>query len=116
MKIKYFMLVMPFILSSALDAGQYKGRATIELPKKLCSKKDNKPKDRKIHIAAIEKAKKIGGTHTRGIAADIYVNGGRQRMQIVRHACAMGFVGIGVAKAFVHVDMRDDFKPVLWCY
>ena len=65
---------------------------------------------------SIEKAKKIGGTHTRGIAADIYVNGGRQRMQIVRHACAMGFVGIGVAKAFVHVDMRDDFKPVLWCY
>ncbi|MEL0238220.1 MAG: hypothetical protein VW963_08370 [Candidatus Neomarinimicrobiota bacterium] len=59
MKIKYFMLVIPFIISTALDAGQYKGRATIELPKKLCSKKDNKPKDRKIHIAAIEKAKKI---------------------------------------------------------
>jgi uncharacterized protein YcbK (DUF882 family) len=57
-----------------------------------------------------------GGTHTRGIAADIAVNGGRQRMQIVRHACALGFVGIGIAKGFVHVDMRDDHKPVMWCY
>jgi hypothetical protein len=37
-------------------------------------------------------------------------------MQVVRHACALGFVGIGVAKTFVHVDLRDDFKPVLWCY
>ena len=65
---------------------------------------------------SIEKRKKVAGTHARGIAADIAVNGGRQRMQIVRHACALGFVGIGVAKGFVHVDVRDDFKPVLWCY
>ena len=63
-----------------------------------------------------EDEKEVGGTQARGIGADMYVDGGRQRMQIVRHACAMGFVGIGVAKAFVHVDMRDDFKPVLWCY
>ena len=66
---------------------------------------------------SIEKSKPsgIGGTHTLGIAADIYVSGGRQRMQIVRHATALGFNGIGVSKTFVHVDIRDD-KSVLWCY
>jgi len=58
-----------------------------------------------------------GGTHTLGIAADIYVNGGRQRMQIVKHAILMGsFNGIGVAKSFVHLDTRDSNKSVLWCY
>ena len=66
----------------------------------------------------LEKAKPNGGgTHTQGIAADIYVNGGRQRMQIVKQACAMGcFNGIGVSKGFVHLDMRDGDKSVLWCY
>tara|TARA_B110001469_G_scaffold122245_1_gene132653 strand:+ start:58 stop:423 length:366 start_codon:yes stop_codon:yes gene_type:complete len=64
---------------------------------------------------SIEKRKENPGTHAQGIAADIYVNGGRQRMQLVRHATALGFNGIGVAKAFVHVDIRDD-KSVLWCY
>jgi uncharacterized protein YcbK (DUF882 family) len=64
---------------------------------------------------SIEKRKDQPGTHAQGIAADIYVSGGRQRMQIVRHATALGFNGIGVSKAFVHVDIRDD-KSVLWCY
>ena len=65
---------------------------------------------------SIEKAKQLPGTHAQGIAADIYVNGGRQRMQVVKMACALGFTGIGVAKTFVHVDTRDDDKSVLWCY
>ena len=65
---------------------------------------------------SLERIKPTPGTHARGIACDIAVSGGRQRMQIVRHACALGFVGIGVAKGFVHVDMRDDHKPVMWCY
>mgnify|MGYP003653477270 FL=1 len=66
---------------------------------------------------SLEKSKPNGGgTHTKGIAADIYVGGGRQRMQIVARAIELGFIGVGVAKTFVHVDMRDDFKPVLWCY
>lgn len=64
---------------------------------------------------SIEKAKDNPGTHAQGIAADIYVTGGRQRMQIVKHATALGFNGIGVAKSFVHVDTRKD-KSVLWCY
>ena len=64
---------------------------------------------------SIEKAKQTPGTHARGIAADIAVSGGRQRMQIVQHATALGFTGVGVAKGFVHVDIRDA-DPVLWCY
>lgn len=64
---------------------------------------------------SIEKAKEYPGTHGQGIACDIYVTGGRQRMQIVKNATALGFNGIGVAKSFVHVDLRKD-KSVLWCY
>lgn len=64
---------------------------------------------------SIEKAKKVPGKHSEGIAADIVVNGGAQRRQIVVHATAMGFGGVGVAKTFVHVDTRDT-TPVLWCY
>lgn len=56
-----------------------------------------------------------GGTHTQGIAADIQVSGGAQRMQIVKMANALDFNGIGVAKTFVHVDIRDR-TPVLWSY
>ena len=66
---------------------------------------------------SLEKSKPNGGgTHTKGIAADIYVSGGRQRMQIVARAIELGFIGVGVAKTFVHVDIRNDDKPVLWCY
>jgi len=65
---------------------------------------------------SIEKSKRSGpGTHAQGIAADIAVSGGQQRMQIIKHAVAMGFTGIGVAKGFVHVDIRDSY-PVAWCY
>ena len=51
-----------------------------------------------------------------GIAADIKVSNGKQRNEIVKHAMAMGsFNGIGIARSFVHVDMRED-TPVLWTY
>ena len=56
-----------------------------------------------------------GGTHTKGIAADIAVANGEQRMKIVREALDMGFGGIGVARTFVHVDMRTT-TPVMWTY
>lgn len=57
-----------------------------------------------------------GGSHTMGIAADIKVTNGKQRNEIVKHAMAMGsFNGIGIARSFVHVDMRED-TPVLWTY
>ena len=62
-----------------------------------------------------ERSKSVGGTHTQGLAADIAVTGGVQRLRIVQVALRMGFRGIGVAKGFVHVDMRRTI-PVLWCY
>ena len=62
-----------------------------------------------------ERSKEKGGTHTQGIAADIAVSNGEQRMKIVREALDMGFGGIGVARTFVHVDMRAT-TPVMWTY
>lgn len=63
----------------------------------------------------IEKRKSKPGTHAQGIAADIRVSGGVQRRLIIEKALELGFNGIGVAKTFVHVDIRKT-TPVLWCY
>jgi len=49
-----------------------------------------------------------------GIAADIKVSGGAQRLAIVKHASAMG-MSVGVAKSFVHVDVRKT-PAMCWCY
>lgn len=62
-----------------------------------------------------EKHKSKGGTHTKGIAADIRVSNGVQRIEIVSKALELGFTGIGVANTFVHVDTRND-TPVMWTY
>lgn len=71
---------------------------------------------RSVHHTA-ERNKPAGkkGTHTQGIAADIAVSNGVQRMTIVKKALEMGFSGIGVASSFVHVDMRTT-TPVMWTY
>ena len=61
------------------------------------------------------KLKKTPGTHTQGIAADIVVSGGVQRRVLVEKALELGFNGIGVAKTFVHVDIRTT-TPVIWTY
>lgn len=63
----------------------------------------------------VEARKNEPGTHTLGIAADIAVRGGANRRQVVWHALNQGFNGIGVARTFVHVDIRDDV-PVIWTY
>jgi zinc D-Ala-D-Ala carboxypeptidase len=62
-----------------------------------------------------EAVKRQGGTHTRGIAADIAVADARQRYIIVVNALRLGFTGIGVARGFVHVDTRAG-DPALWTY
>jgi uncharacterized protein YcbK (DUF882 family) len=64
---------------------------------------------------SIEAKKAVPGTHSQGIAADIKVTGGAQRFKIVEQAHRLGFGGIGVAKTFVHVDIRST-TPVLWVY
>ena len=63
---------------------------------------------------SVEKRKQNPGTHAQGIAADIKVSGGAQRMAIVKHASAMG-MSVGVAKTFVHVDIRKT-PAMCWCY
>ena len=63
---------------------------------------------------SVEKRKAKAGTHASGIAADIKVSGGAQRLSIVKHASAMG-MSVGVAKTFVHVDIRKT-PAMCWCY
>ena len=55
------------------------------------------------------------GTHCQGIACDIAVSNGFERMNIVHEALKLGFGGIGVAKGFVHIDDRKT-TPVMWTY
>ena len=56
-----------------------------------------------------------GGVHTKGIAADIRVLNGKHRHEILKNAFALGFTGIGIAKTFVHIDIREG-PPVVWNY
>lgn len=62
-----------------------------------------------------EAHKTHGGSHTKGIAADIKVGSGADRRIIVEKAIELGFNGIGVAHSFVHVDNRTSL-PVMWTY
>lgn len=64
---------------------------------------------------SVEKAKPIGGTHTKGIAADIACTNSFYRHTILQEALKLGFTGIGVAKSFIHVDTRVDL-PRCWTY
>ena len=62
---------------------------------------------------SLEAKKEKPGMHAHGIAADIAVRSGIERMTIVQRAIEHGFNGIGVAKSFVHVDKRQS-TPVMW--
>jgi len=65
---------------------------------------------------SIEAAKPNGGgQHTTGFAADIAISNGAQRFIIVSKALELGMSGVGIAKTFVHVDMRQT-TPVIWTY
>ncbi len=64
---------------------------------------------------SLEAKKGKPGTHAHGIAADIQVKSGAERMLIVRKAIEGGFNGVGVAKTFIHVDKRPS-TPVMWVY
>ena len=64
---------------------------------------------------SIEKAKARPGWHTTGFAADIAIKGGARRYKLISEALDMNFTGIGVAKTFVHLDVRGD-TPVMWGY
>ena len=66
------------------------------------------------HPSEVVKAAPGTGTHCQGIAADIAVSNGVERMNIVHEALKMGF-SIGIAITFIHVDARTT-TPVLWAY
>ena len=55
--------------------------------------------------------------HMDGQAADIRINGSGDRFATVVAALLSGFVRIGVANTFIHVD-TDIYKPqkVMWLY
>ena len=70
---------------------------------------------------SLEIIKDQPGQHTKGIAADIAVANGNQRFLIMKHATDLGFSGVGIAKAFVHVDTRVHVDtmttaPIAWTY
>ena len=62
-----------------------------------------------------EARKEKPGTHNQGIACDIAVSNGFERMNIVHEALKLGFGGIGVSKSFIHIDGRKT-TPVMWTY
>jgi len=64
---------------------------------------------------SVERIKTSVGTHVLGIACDIKVNNGSEKMTIVKEAIRLGFTGIGIAKNFIHLDRRTT-TPVIWTY
>lgn len=58
-----------------------------------------------------------GSAHVDGLAVDIAVNSGSERLEIITNALFVGITRIGVANTFVHIDI-DKSKPidVLWTY
>jgi|TARA_R100001443_G_C3289289_1_gene162405 uncharacterized protein YcbK (DUF882 family) len=64
---------------------------------------------------SLEKVKAKPGQHCKGIAADIRATNGVERYAIVSNAVRLGFSGVGVAKSFIHVDVRTT-EPVIWSY
>jgi len=64
----------------------------------------------------VEARKEKPGTHQQGIAADIAVTNGLDRLTLVREAVRMdSFNGIGIGDGFVHLDGRKT-TPVMWTY
>lgn len=62
-----------------------------------------------------EVVKEKAGTHNQGLALDIVVPWGADRMELLFIAKALGFRGFGFADSFIHIDMRDG-PTTSWCY
>ena len=67
------------------------------------------------HPSEASKAEPGTGYHCQGLAADIAVSNGFERINIVHEALKLGFGGIGVSKSFIHIDDRKT-TPVMWTY
>ena len=60
---------------------------------------------------------KENSAHVKGLAADLKVNGARERFEVIEAALVAGIIRIGIARDFVHIDI-DSSKPqrVTWLY
>ena len=58
------------------------------------------------------------GAHAQGTAADIRTVTGTEKYELKKLAFQMGFVGIGDAKTFTHLDVGHDTanRPANWSY
>lgn len=65
---------------------------------------------------SVERIKSYVGVHTMGRAVDIAADG-RLQYRIVALASSLGFLGIGIAKTFIHLDDWDGGpRPNVWIY
>lgn len=56
-------------------------------------------------------------SHIKGLAADIQVNNGQQRMQILKGLLFAGFTRIGIGEFFIHCDIdQDKTQNTIWTY
>jgi len=69
----------------------------------------------------IEAKKEKPGAHASGLACDVGVDG-KQAYELMKHAFALGFTGIGVSQKgsgprFIHLDMlKEAPRPNIWSY
>lgn len=67
-----------------------------------------------------EENKRVGGVagsaHIKRLAIDIACTDSKKRIKIVGEAYAMGFIGIGIAKDFVHLDIDKSEKQRIFLY
>lgn len=66
-----------------------------------------------LHPEEAKKAKP--GQHSAGLAVDIAVSNGAERLEIIKLGLAHGATGVGVASGFVHLDWRTS-TPVAFVY
>ncbi len=64
--------------------------------------------------------KKVGGSetssHLKGIAVDISCTDSASREKILYGLISAGFVRIGIAKTFIHVDLDTNKPDAIWLY
>lgn len=54
--------------------------------------------------------------HMQGLAVDIHCVDNIRRLAIVKHAIALSFSDIGIAKTFIHLDNRPQVKQRIRVY
>jgi len=57
-----------------------------------------------------------GSAHTKRLAVDIACTDATKRLTIVGNAWNNGFVGIGIASSFIHLDIDSSLSRRIWLY